>query len=132
MLYKLPDFYRGLIIVYPHANYIIDGSKSIIIKSLYLPSIVDKQLLLIQNKKAIGLLKLRSPKEIDIKTFSKLYNKHRITEEERKKWWKNKRKLYLYKIYDLKVFKKPIIITYPQGPQVLVKPENIHLANVKY
>jgi hypothetical protein len=33
--------------------------------------------------------------------------------------------LYLYKIIKRKIYKKPLLITYPTGPQVFIKPENI-------
>ncbi len=88
------DFYRGLILVSPHGTYVKEGSKTLIIKSVKLKDIDNKPLLLIENKKGLGILYLDKPKEITIDEFRKKYKKHRIKEKERLEWWKGKRKLY--------------------------------------
>jgi len=121
---KREDIYRGLIIVYPHGTYIAYGNKDIIVKSLKL-SILNKPLLLIENKQALGIIYLNKIKEINITQFDKDKNRHLITNEERKKWWPKKNMLYEYFIGKKIIFYYPIPITYPQGPQVLIKPKNI-------
>ena len=88
-------------------------------------SAINNPLLLIQNKEALGIIKLKKAKPINLVQFSKLKNKHKITDEERKKWWKGKRTLYSYDIIIVKKYKKIKKIQYPTGPQVFVKPENI-------
>lgn len=118
------SFYRGLIIVEPHGSYIAKGTKKVIIKSINFKNIANKPLLLIQNKEALGIIYLDEPKKINLKEFDELYNKHKITEQERLKWWKGKKVLYMYKIIHKKIFKRPYKIDYKQGPQVMVKPEN--------
>ena len=118
-------FYRGIIIVKPHGSLIMNGKKKLIIKSIKLTSAINKPLLLIQNKEALGIIKLKKAKPINLVQFSKLKNKHKITDEERKKWWKGKRTLYSYDIIIVKKYKKIKKIQYPTGPQVFVKPENI-------
>lgn len=118
-------YHRGLIIVYPHGTYIKEGSKKLIIKSIKLKNIAGKPLLLIEQKVALGILYLGEPQEITLAEFRKLRDQHLITKKERIKWWKGKRKLYSYKIIKKKIYKRPYKIEYGQGPQVLVKPENV-------
>jgi len=121
----LSNIYRGIIIVHPHGDMIVNGTKSIIVKSKKYLDCIDKKLLLIQNKQALGIIVINYIGSLDIQGFKKKFNQHRITEQERKKWWKNKRKLYQYNIDVNHIFRKPIHIDYPQGPQNFVKPENI-------
>jgi len=121
----LNNIYRGIIIVYPHGSYITDNEKSIIVKSLYLKDISHKPLLLIQNKEALGIIYLNDPKQIDLNKFNTLRKYHKITEEEREKWWKSYKELYQYDIIKKDIFDLPVPINYKTGPQVLVKPESI-------
>src|SRR5437868_12655532 len=124
-MYMENDIYRGIIIVEPHGTYIYDGSKTMIIKSLKLHDISHKPLLLIQNKEALGIIYLDDYVEINLREFNKLRKFHKITEDERKLWWRDKVRLYKYNIIKIKLFDIPIPIAYPKGPQVLIKPENI-------
>ena len=120
------NFVYGLILVESHGTYIYDGEKTIIIKSINLSHISNVPLLLIEHKDALGIIYLSAPIEINISQFNKLKNKHMITDEERKLWWPKYKKLYQYNIIKFHKFKYKFAVTYPQGPQVLVKPENIH------
>ena len=119
------DLYRGIIIVYPHGDFIVDGSKKIIVKSRAFYNAVDKPLLLIQDKYALGIIYLRDIKEIGLDEFNKKRNLHRITEEERNKWWPDKKILYEYRIDVNEIFMAAIPVDYKPGPQVFVKIENI-------
>jgi hypothetical protein len=122
---KKISYYRALIIVPPHGSWIIDQKKTWIIKSLFLRNIAQKPLLLVQGKQALGIISLDPPKEINLEKFRHTKNKHYISETERKKWWPNKRKLYVYRVASVHKFARPKKIDYPPGPQVLIKPENI-------
>ena len=121
----LLDFYRGLIIVKPYGSYIRDGSKSLVVKSRLLPSIVEEELLLIENKLGLGLVVLSEPKKITIKQFQRLYPSHLISEEDRKKWWPKYNNLFAYEIIRKSFFRIPILLNYPTGPQITVQPHNI-------
>lgn len=122
---KQPNYYRGLIIVYPHGHYIADGSKTLIIKSKKFESILNKPLLLIQQKEALGIIYLGNIKEITLVEFKKEKKQHQITEEERLKWWPDKKIFYEYNIEKKYIFAAPVLIRYPQGPQIVVKPYNV-------
>lgn len=122
---KLNNYYRGLIIVYPHGSLIINGEKILLVKSRPFTKIINKKLLLIENKLALGYIILTNMYPINKKEFNKLKYKHLITNQERIKWWPNKYEFYAYPIKIIKIFKHPIKVDYPTGPQVTVKPENI-------
>jgi uncharacterized protein YecE (DUF72 family) len=122
---NIMNFYRGLIIVEPYGSYIKKRTKKIIVKSKYIGSLIEKDLLLIENKIGLGIIKLGTPKEINLSEFSKLRKYHQITEDDRIKWWPNYNYLYVYPITETSFFKIPILLNYVQGPQISVKPENI-------
>jgi hypothetical protein len=121
--------FKGLIIVPPHGTYIANGDKTIIVKSIKLNKIIGKPLLLIENKYALGIIYLGNIIPINLKQFKKERKHHLISNAERLKWWPNKTILYMYPIIKKKIYKKPIPINYPQGPQVLVNTKNIKKLN---
>jgi uncharacterized protein YecE (DUF72 family) len=119
------DYNRGLIIVEPYGDYIVDYSKTIIVKSKNFSTITNNKMLLIQNKLGIAIIILDSPYELTINQFNKLYKKHKINSKDRLDWWPSYKILYAYNILFLQVFPKPILLDYPQGPQVAVLSQNI-------
>jgi uncharacterized protein YecE (DUF72 family) len=127
----LKGIYRGLILVAPHGTYIKRGIKRTIIKSVNFPDISHKPLLLIEGKLALGILYLGDPKAISLEQFKNRGSQHQITEKERLEWWKGKSTLYEYKITRKQMFDKPVRINYKQGPQIVVKPENIWIVTSK-
>jgi len=127
----LRGIYRGLILVAPHGSYIKRGIKRSIIKSVNFPDIAGRPLLLIEGKLALGILYLGDPKAINLEQFKAKKDQHHITEKERIEWWKGKHTLYEYKITKKHMFDKPTRINYKQGPQIVVKPENIWIITPK-
>jgi len=128
----MENLYRGIIIVYPHGDYIVEKKKSLIVKSKRFGDVIGKPLLLIQNKEALGVIYLDSVKEITLEVFRRRRVKHRITEEERLAWWPGKRILYEYPVSIEKIFMAPVPIDYGNGPQVFVKIPQIKLVQRVY
>jgi uncharacterized protein YecE (DUF72 family) len=126
------EIYKGLILVYPHGDYIVNNKKTMIVKSLNLTQIINKPLLLVQRKQALGIIYLGDIITINKKEFMDYYKYHLVNPKEKKEWWKTKTKFYLYPIIKKKIFKVPIPIEYPQGPQVLINPQNIKLVQQLY
>ncbi|AYV84981.1 MAG: hypothetical protein Satyrvirus1_67 [Satyrvirus sp.] len=122
---NLFDFYRGLIIVEPYGTYIKNKSKTLIIKSKKIKSIVNEYLLLIENKVGLGIIILGEPKKISLKQFSRMRKYHKISEDDRIKWWPNYKYLYSYPIIKKKFLKTPILLYYETGPQITILPDNI-------
>lgn len=118
-------FYRGLIIVYPYGTLIRKREKTLIVKTKIIKQIIGQELLLIENKIGLGLIMLGDPREINLQQFNKLFNKHKITDDDRTKWWPKYKKFYAYPIIKTKFFRIPLLLNYSMGPQITVKPENI-------
>ncbi|AUL78748.3 hypothetical protein QJ857_gp0004 [Tupanvirus soda lake] len=127
---NLLNFYRGLIIVEPYGTYIRKREKNIIVKSKIIKSIIEENLLLIENKIGFGIIRLSAPKKINISEFNKLRKYHMITETDRKKWWPNYKYLYAYKINKTNFFKTPLLLDYVSGPQITVLPKNITIKKI--
>jgi uncharacterized protein YecE (DUF72 family) len=123
---------NGIIIVKPHGSYIIDGSKKIIVKSKLFNSAINRPLLLIQQKEALGIIYLNRVSEITLQEFNRKGNLHLITDQERRKWWPNKRVFYEYNISRVSKFAAPVPIDYSTGPQVFVKISSIKLLQRMY
>lgn len=77
---NLLNYYRGLIIVDPYGTYIRNRQKNMIVKSKIIKSIIEEDLLLIENKKGLGI-RLGVPKKINLKEFSKLKKYHKISSQ---------------------------------------------------
>ena len=119
------QFYRGLIMVKPHGDLIVDGAKTLIVKAKRFHSAIGKPLLLIQDKQALGILYLGPYRPISLVQFKRLFIRHQVTEQERLKWWPTKETLYAYPIAKFDAFARPRNIEYSTGPQVFVKPSSI-------
>jgi hypothetical protein len=121
---RLPKFDRVLVVVRPHGGYIMSGQKTALVKSrrYYMENEV---LLVIQNKHALGTLRLAPPSTISLSGFRRLRKRHLVTEEERKRWWPRKTKFYLYDVVSVRPLRRPVAVDYPQGPQVFVRKENL-------
>lgn len=124
------EYERGLIIVYPYGSFIRRREKNMIVKTKRVESIIEKPLLLIEDKLGLGLIVLSQPVKINLKQFRALYKYHLITELDREKWWPSYRQLYAYDIVETKFFRYPILLDYGTGPQITVKPENISFAEI--
>jgi hypothetical protein len=90
------NFTKGLIITYPYASYINNDQKKIIVNSKHFKTISNQKMLLIENKIGLGIIILDNPYEINLNEFKKLSKYHLITDEDREKWWKGKKILYVF------------------------------------
>jgi len=124
-------YYRGIILVSPHGSSVMSGIKTISLKSKRFTSILDKPLLVIEKKIALGIIKLTNMREINLRDFVRLRPQHRISDAERKKWWNGKKKLYAYDIIVVKKFAHGRPVDYPVGVQGFVLPENITFLRAK-
>lgn len=109
----------GLVIVAPHGQYIREGRKKILIKSRAFYGKLWQPHLLIESKRVLGIIVLRSIRQITLREYHTRQKEHLITEVERKRWWPGYRKLYLYR-FTFQPFAQPYDIEYPTGPQNFV------------
>src|SRR5580658_4361733 len=122
---NVPNFIRGLILVKPHGMLVASNQKILIIKSKHISTIINYNLLLLENKIGLGIIQLGPPTKINLTEFNKLTPYHRITEKERLTWWPNYTNLYAYPIIKKKFFHRALLLDYPRGPQITVNVPNI-------
>jgi len=109
----------GLVVVEPYIHKILDGSKTMLVKSRKLK--IGGEFLLITRSKAYGIIKLSAPKSIGVKEFKALEKQHLITAKTRKKFWPVGKAWWAYKIMSLKVFAKPLPIQATKGKEIIIK-----------
>ncbi len=121
---RLPKFDRGLVVVAPHGGFIAGGQKTALVKSRRY-QMEEETLLVIQNKQALGTLRLAQPQAISLREFRRLRPRHLVSEEERRRWWPRKSVFYLYDIEEFRPLPAPVAVEYPRGVQVFVRKENV-------
>lgn len=112
-------FLKGIYLVEPHGKLIASGKKTAIVKSRGF-LIAGQNLVLVSGKLAYGLISLKKPKIISLFEFRKRFEDHQISHEDRKKWWPDKRRLYLFDINKKFIFDKPIPVDVPRGIQTMI------------
>ena len=86
----------GLFLNPPHAKLIFNyAKKTIVLPKLFRHSI-EQSYYVVQDNECYGAIFIKSAKPISLKEFSNTMEEHRITEEEREKWWKGKKVLFAY------------------------------------
>lgn len=120
------DYDAGMILVKPYGTKVMTGEKTIVVKGVRTTKYIEKRMLLIEDKKAIGIIELEDIREIDKNEFSKLRDKHLIPEEDRQRWWGDRGTLYAYTVHIIKDLGS-IPVRIPRGPQAWVHKENIDL-----
>nr|MBC8446017.1 hypothetical protein [Chloroflexota bacterium] len=111
---------EGLYLVEPHAKMVWTGKKQSIVKSRKF-DVESKRYVLVGDGLAYGYIQLDEAIEIDLDEFREIRADHRITEEERKEWWPDYDKLYLYGIKAFDKFKTPRKVKVPCGVQTFIK-----------
>ena len=111
----------AIYLVKPHAEMIYNNEKKLIVKSRKFSNMLNIDLYLVDDEFCYGIIKLTNIKEITLNEFEKLKDLHRITDEERKKWWPNAEKLYAYEFEYVVRFPEPKPVELPQGAQTFIK-----------
>jgi len=109
----------GLYLVEPHSYWIWNGEKTAIVKSVKFQAHINEPLYLL-GEYVYGIIKLHEPREISLKQFEDLRDRHRISESERKRWWPDKTQLYLYEFDLVEKFKQPKEYEFQPGTQIFV------------
>lgn len=112
---------HGMYFVPPHGEMVWNGSKSAIVKAHWHKMYHEEFSFLCAGKYCYGLIRFKEPKEITIKDFGNLKDKHKITEEERSLWWPKASRLFFAEIRDLFKFDKPCSVELPQGIQNIIR-----------
>lgn len=87
---------RGLVLANPHGDLLIEGTKTLIIKEKPLAKDLGHGVVLIQGDAALGVLKLRTREPIGREEFDARKSEHRISENERRRWWPTASRLWAF------------------------------------
>jgi len=115
---------RGLYLVPPHGTWIVKGIKTLIVKKKKFKTDPKEPLVLLEGNKALGVIWLKAPKAINYQEFKGLFDRHKIKDEERKKWWGDVFPLYAYE-FTIKKYSKPKMVKIPKGVQTFVNIKNV-------
>jgi len=121
---------RGLYLVPPHARWIAQGKKTIVVKKKKFEIDPREPLYLIEDNICWGHIFVGEAIEIGPKDFKQLQDKHLVSDEERKKWWGEEFPLYAYNV-KAEPWAKPRIVEIPKGIQTFVDAENIKFKGFK-
>jgi len=112
---------EGIYLPDPHAELIWKGKKKYIVKAKKYMKMIDRLLYVCDDKNAYGIIRLKKPFMINLKEFNNFKSQHLVSNEERKKWWGNKRYLFMYPFDIIEKFKKPRKIKVERGTQTFIK-----------
>jgi len=111
----------GLPLADPHPRLVWQGKKVAIVKKEKM-DLSQFQILCDFGGEAYGFIRCRKPEAIDLKQFESQGPKHRITEDEREKWWPGAKELWAYGIRDFFAFETPRRIKKsPRGTQTSIR-----------
>lgn len=87
---------RGLVLANPHGDLLIEGAKTLIVKDGPLAKDLGREVVLIQGDIALGILKLKTREPINREEFDARKSDHRVSENERRRWWPTASRLYAF------------------------------------
>lgn len=102
-------------LVAPHAEMIYKGRKKATVhaRNFIQGSFVS----IVGPEYEFGFARFKNGIKISLKQFEELKEQHRVSEEERKKWWPDKVELYFYKLRTWIPLKEPRHVRVPKGTQ---------------
>lgn len=102
----LTNNYEGLF--EPHSSMVWEGNQSLIVKSRMFRFALNKPFYLVDENYCYGVIKLLKAEKMNPAQFNELRDQHKISNEERIKWWKTPNKtLYAYPFEMVEKFEKP-------------------------
>jgi len=105
----------GKILLKPYGTMVWRKKKKAIVSSEKFAKYVDIPIYLIEDDRALAIIRIKPAKEIDKKGFKKLRKFHKISEKERKMLWPGEETFYYYAIEIISKFSPPKKIIKPEG-----------------
>ena len=109
----------GIYLTEPHGQLIYDDKKQAIAKSREFDRLLNFNVL-VSGDKAYGLIKFKKAEKLDLEQFRQREAEHKISEEERLKWWPSKTELFFYPIDTFTKYEEPQIVKQTTGAQVFI------------
>lgn len=88
----------GKIMLKPYGKMIWDKTQKAIVVADKFAKYVDIPIYLIEEDKALGIIRLKPAKEIGVEEFAKLEEFHKVSKEERESWWPIEQVFYYYEV----------------------------------
>lgn len=107
--YAIPDN-NCIYLASPHAKYIIDGEKTLIVKGKLINGLAGKLLYLVEYNDCLGIIKITSVDRLSSNEFDALSSIHRISMAEKNEWWPAKEILYGYTFEIICKFEEPKVV----------------------
>jgi len=101
---------KGIVVANPHGDLVIEGTKTLIVKDSTLAKDLGAEVVLIQGGAALGIIKLKTREPLYRDDFEKREKEHRISSNERRRWWPNVDKLWGYSFEIVEAFETPKMI----------------------
>jgi ATP-dependent DNA ligase len=110
---------RGLYLVEPHGEMVADGRKKAVAKSRRFD--LEGGWVLVSGKLAYGTVTLGAPEEVGLDEFDARFEEHRVTPEERRRWWPAAKTLWIYPVKRFEPYPKPKRVRVPPGTQTVMR-----------
>lgn len=117
--------YEGLFVNKPHAEWLWNGYKKLIVKPKMYRFAMGKEMYWLDNEYCYGVLKLKKVIKLSPDSFNQLRTDHRVSNDERISWWKTANKiLYGYEFEIIDKFEKPKKVSVPFDVDTFVRKVN--------
>ncbi|MHA1614824.1 MAG: MBL fold metallo-hydrolase, partial [Candidatus Thorarchaeota archaeon] len=126
--------YPGIYLVDPHGRWIFEGNKTLIVSAKPVPKeYLNKEVVVCSDDKAFGTIVITECAGPLAASFVRRYlrDKHRVSNEEWKKWWGDRETVFVYKFRVEKAFDEPVPVKVPKGIQKWIKSVDITLEEGK-
>lgn len=110
---------RGLYLIPPHGTWIHTGRKKAVLKSRPY-RMAYEPLVLVEGKLALGIVVLSEPEVLSPEEAALTEALHRVSAEERARWWPGASQLYLYRVAAYHPFPRPLPVEVPKGVQTFL------------
>jgi site-specific DNA-adenine methylase/ADP-ribose pyrophosphatase YjhB (NUDIX family) len=111
----------GIYLIKPHGLWLATGYKTMVMKSVRLTGL-DRPHIIVSEGQAWGAVKLAEPKLISADDFEKLEPQHRISDDERRRWWPEAGVLFAYGVLSAERMERPTKVKVPkESKNVLIQ-----------
>jgi len=110
----------GIYLPAPHAKWLWQGKKTLIIKAKNYKNMTDRTLFVCDNRYVYGVIRLHPPHKISLKEFKERQHLHLVSDEEAKKWWGNRKEFWEYSFEWIDKFEEPKRWKWVPGTQTFI------------
>lgn len=107
---------------------ILKRKKSLLVKTSDIDQYIGQEIFLLSKNKIYATARLKKFKTVNGTEFDTYFNKHRITSDQRKKWWGNIDVFHLYTIDVKKSFNPQLFWKMIENPPTIVENVEVELA----